>query len=111
VAAVWLFHMFQIELGCCSPSEEAIQLDSSDPDNKTKMLSQCRIWRDQLWEHLQKNRQHRDASMQLKIKWFPHDFGSYCEVVACCDEKDEFAIEAALWLEANMPVKIASCDR
>jgi hypothetical protein len=49
--------------------------------------------------------------MQLKIKWFPHDFGSYCEVVACCDEKDEFAIEAALWLEANMPVKIASCDR
>ncbi|MDR2111611.1 MAG: hypothetical protein LBQ62_00665 [Candidatus Accumulibacter sp.] len=39
----------------------------------------------------------------LKVKSFPHDFGSYREVCVCYDDKDEAASEYAFRLERETP--------
>jgi hypothetical protein len=41
--------------------------------------------------------------LTLRVKSFPHDFGSYFEVCACFDDQDETAAEAAYMLESNTP--------
>jgi len=42
---------------------------------------------------------------ELRIKSFPHDFGSYYEVVCYYDENNEEAINYAYNCEANAPIK------
>lgn len=44
----------------------------------------------------------------FKLKWFPHDFGSYCEVIAMFDPNappDNALTKAAFEAEANTPLK------
>lgn len=43
------------------------------------------------------------AGLTLRIKSFPHDFGSYYEVCAMFDDQDEGACEAAYMLESEAP--------
>jgi hypothetical protein len=37
------------------------------------------------------------------IKWFPHDFGSYAEVVIYFDDQDEMSQAYAFHVEGNLP--------
>lgn len=39
----------------------------------------------------------------LKVKFHPHDFGSYMEVAAVYDDKNEQSVMAAYEIEANLP--------
>jgi hypothetical protein len=41
---------------------------------------------------------------RLAIKWFDHDFGSYCEVVCWYEKEDEKAREYAFRCENEMPL-------
>lgn len=45
----------------------------------------------------------KDYKCEVRPKSFPHDFGSYLEVVAFYDDNSSAATEQAFWLEANMP--------
>jgi len=40
---------------------------------------------------------------RLRLKWFPHDFGSYCEVVCTFDTENEETIDYAFRCENNAP--------
>lgn len=40
----------------------------------------------------------------FKVKFHPHDFGSYMEVTAVYDDKNEQSVMAAYEIEANLPV-------
>jgi hypothetical protein len=43
------------------------------------------------------------AGARLTMKSYPHDFGSYLEVVVKFNENDEEAVEYAFKLEGNLP--------
>ena len=43
------------------------------------------------------------GSARLAVKSFPHDFGSYLEVVCYYDDQDEVGVEYAYKLEAETP--------
>ncbi len=44
-----------------------------------------------------------DDGIYFSIKSFPHDFGSYSEVVVMFDDDDEKAMDAAYNVENNLP--------
>lgn len=44
-----------------------------------------------------------DTSFRLRVKEQQHDFGTYLEVVACFDFKDERASGMAQWLNDHVP--------
>jgi hypothetical protein len=46
-----------------------------------------------------------NSSLAIRKKWFPHDFGSYGEVIAVYNEEDEQAYDLALKIERNLPYK------
>jgi len=58
-------------------------------------IAETRIFRDQL------RRQFPGAD--LRVKGFPHDFGTYYEVCAYYDDSDEAAVDMAFTIEAGMP--------
>lgn len=39
----------------------------------------------------------------LRVTWFPHDFGSYCEVVCSYNTDSQAAVDYALRCEAETP--------
>ena len=43
------------------------------------------------------------AGARLAIKWFPHDLGSYCEVVCYYDTESPAAVDYAFRCEAETP--------
>lgn len=94
--------MFEITFGPCPSSVEAVQLSTSE-DRSIMMIQQCRKWRDQLEQTLQKSREHRDEKIKFRVKAHEHDFGTYYEVVGSCPDDDERAIEALFWLDSNAP--------
>lgn len=95
---------FELELGPCPSNVDAVQL-TDNGDSAEQMRRQCLAWKEQLRRELQKNPEFRDCQVKLRVKGFEHDFGTYYEVVASCDDADERAIEAILWLEENAPSK------
>ena len=54
-------------------------------------LAETRIYRDQLRREF--------PTADLRVKGFPHDFGTYYEVVACYFDDDEQSIETAYAVE------------
>ncbi len=44
-----------------------------------------------------------EVACLISIKSFPHDFGTYREVVAYFDEEDDNSIKQAYWLESHTP--------
>jgi hypothetical protein len=55
-------------------------------------------------ELLRKTFGDEPGGARLAIKWFDHDFGSYCEVVCWYDTKDEKARDYAFRCENEMPL-------
>lgn len=98
---------FELELGPCPAEEDAVQLSNVE-DRSELMKRQCRAWREQLERTLQKSREHRDSALKLRVKNMDHDFGTYYEVIATCDDADELAVAAAFWLQENAPLTFDS---
>lgn len=78
------------------PCEEACVQVSSD---LTAMKAEC-------WRFINLIRKHlgpEPEGARLKVKSFPHDFGSYLEVVCFYDENNEAASDYALKCESDAP--------
>jgi hypothetical protein len=84
----------------CTPLDEPCVQVGSDLYGKWAR-KECRAFLNQCYRLLDASFEVTEVS--LRIVSFPHDFGSYMEVVARYNEESEAACEQAFWLEANTP--------
>lgn len=84
-----------IHIGCTPLEEECVQV--GDPEYSTKSMAECSAFVRQL------KRVFGDAP--LRIKSFPHDFGSYREVVCMYDPEDDASVQLALKIERETPLE------
>ena len=84
--------MDYINIGSSPNGEKCVQV--GDDDYETKSRKECRIYLNQL----RRVYGEEPKGAQLTVKSFPHDFGSYTEVI-CKHNDDEKAIEYAYNLE------------
>lgn len=87
----------------CSPSgEPCAQIGTKGYCYRA--LVECGAYKAQLARHYETahgKRLPEDATLDVASK--PHDFGTYWEVDVTFEEDSKEAVEAAYWLEANMP--------
>lgn len=96
-----------IELGSAPIDEECAQVGC---DNYYELMrKQTRAYIKQL-HRLLATQEYDITNLNLRVKSFSHDFGTYHEVVAeypvehpISDEGSSPAEDAAFWLEANLP--------
>jgi hypothetical protein len=81
-----------------TPSEE-LCAQVGEPDYPEKAVAECR----RFIQLLRQKFGPEPRGAWLTTKWFPHDFGSYCEVVCHFDTDSEESVEYALCCEAEMP--------
>lgn len=81
-----------LSIGSAPCDEECAQVGS--PDYSTQARIECRAYMEQL-----RRLYPEPQGGYFKLKSFPHDFGSYYEVVAVYDDEDEEATEWALGAE------------
>lgn len=74
-----------------------------DPSYSEQARLECRIYGEQL-ERMAKDR-FPTVPIKLRTKTFPHDFGSYLEVVGSANESDEATQDALGWLESEVPAR------
>ncbi len=86
-----------ISIGATPSDEECAQVGTPDYPEKSK--AECRAFKHQL------ERTFRDCpdGTYFTVKSFPHDFGSYREVVVSYDDDDEESREFAYHVENNAP--------
>jgi hypothetical protein len=79
--------------------EDCAQVGS--PDYEVRSKRECKAFLAQL------RRQFGDepGSACLAVKFFPHDFGTYREVVCYYDDEDEEGYDYAMKLESETPAK------
>lgn len=86
-----------IDIGPTPPGEGCVPMDTHD---YTALASrECRVYIDQLRRHL--GPEPEGAS--LRVRWFPHDFGMYAEVVCYYDTDNGAALEYAMRCEDGGP--------
>jgi len=90
-----------LELGS-SPADEGCVSVSHDADYLPAMREECRRYK-KLLESLFPIPD--DVNAYFGIKSYPHDFGTYMEVVVKFDEYDDKAAEFAYNVEDNLPAK------
>lgn len=83
-----------IELGPTPCEEECEQLGPNF--NRTKAKKECAVWKDQL--------QRTFPEATLGVKWFPHDFGNYPEVVVYYRSDKHETVDVAFNVEENCPM-------
>lgn len=80
--------------------EDCVQVSKTQPYINEMML-ECHKYKEQL--------QHAFPNMpdecRFAVKPFPHDFGTYYEVVVYYEPNDEKSVEYAFNVEANLPAK------
>ena len=87
-----------INIGSSPSGEDCAQVGSDDYTHRASV--ECRIFADQLdrsFPDIAKN------GCSLAIKSFPHDFGSYKEVVIYFDDENEASESYAIHIENNTP--------
>jgi hypothetical protein len=87
-----------ISIGNTPASEECVQVSKKE-DYVDKMLAECNRYK----EMLQAKFSNCDK-VTICVKIFPHEFGSYAEVVVEYDNDDIDAISQALHIENNSPM-------
>lgn len=87
-----------IEIGPGPCNEECAQVGS--PNYRTNALRECQTYIQAIRNYLG---QEPDGAL-LSYKWFPHDSGSYVEVVCFYDIENEQAREYAFKCEAKAPM-------
>ena len=91
-----------LELGPVPASEECQQVDGINTDYD-KLIDECRRYKDQL-ETIFPDR--LDHCCSFAIKRYPHDFGTYMEVVVYYfepEEEDTDSLDFAFFVESNLP--------
>ncbi len=84
----------------CTPIDEPCHGVGTNPIMENH---EVRAYKEQLERILSAEFSQADLQVYVGIKKFPHDFGSYSEVVVYYDDDNEEAINQAFWLEANTP--------
>ena len=89
--------MDYLTLGATPSGEDCAQVGTNG--YATKARKECTAYKNQL------ERQFGSPPLgaYLSIKGFPHDFGTYHEVVVRYDENDKEAVEYAFKLEGDSP--------
>lgn len=86
-----------ISIGSAPSEEECAQV--GDPDYRVKAVAECRRFIVLLREMFGAE----PEGAKLAVKAFPHDFGTYHEVVCYYDESMQEAVDYAFKVEANVP--------
>ncbi|MFN6965191.1 MAG: hypothetical protein ACK4S4_15705 [Pyrinomonadaceae bacterium] len=86
-----------VDIGPSPTAEDCAQVGSDDYYERARR--ECRVFIDQL------RRQFGDepCSASLSVRSYPHDFGTYYEVVCYFDDDDDEAVEYAYKLESETP--------
>jgi hypothetical protein len=83
------------------PADEDCQQTGMPSYNATMARAECRAFLNQLIRQFGRE----PGSARLAIKSFPHDFGTYSEVVCYFDDSDSEGMDYAFKLEGEMPEK------
>lgn len=87
------------ELGSSPYREDCVQVKSGK-DYRPEMTEELKRYKEQL----EKIFPIPDSlTCHFGIKWFPHDFGSYGEIVIYYHNDIEEEVEFALFVEENLP--------
>lgn len=86
-----------IELGPSPAGESCVQV--GDPDYASKAREECSRYK----ELLERKFPNPPWGSRFGIKSFPHDFGSYYEVVVHFDDDNDASVDFAYRVEANLP--------
>jgi hypothetical protein len=90
-----------ITLGSCPYEEEDTCAQTTDDNYLEKLKKELQVYKNML-ERLFSNKL-KYSGVYLKIKTFPHDFGSYSEVCAIFDDENEKQIEVVYDMDRNVP--------
>lgn len=82
------------------PSEEPCTQVTNEPDYLRKQKIECREY----IKALRLKFGEEPEGAELVVKGFPHDFGTYCEVVVYYDDSIEEAVDYAFKCESNGPL-------
>lgn len=87
-----------MNIGSVPAGEDCQQVGTPQYDH-TKARAELNAFRNQL----RRTFGDEPGSARIAIKGFPHDFGTYHEIVVNYDDQDEEAIDYAFKLQAEMP--------
>lgn len=90
-----------IYLGSAPPDEECVQVESSG-NYLEPMLKEARRFQ-KLMEKVHPVPESLKGLVGYSVKWEPHNFGPYVEVVACYDTADGDGQRWALEAEEKVP--------
>ena len=90
-----------------TPADESCQQVGTPNYSSQEALRESRIYINQL----ERVFGPPPEGSRLTIKSFPHDFGSYSEVVVYFDDTVEASLDYAFKLEGNLPAKWDSVSR
>lgn len=86
-----------MSIGCTPAAEDCVQVSQTEY-YLDRMLDECRRYKEML------QAKFADCTkVTIKVKQFPHDFGTYAEVVAEYDSNDPIATAQAIHIENNAP--------
>jgi hypothetical protein len=91
-----------VELGVSPVDEDCESLGRNYDESKA--WKECVAFRAQLRRVYASARGEMPEGLTLAIKRGKHDFGEPLDVVARCDEANRKAIDAAYWLQDNLPL-------
>lgn len=86
--------MDYLNIGSTPNEEDCAQVGSAD--YYARAIKECRAYREQIRKHYPE-----PENGYLRVKGFPHDFGTYYEVVAYYDPEDTEASRWALDIEGD----------
>ena len=90
--------MDYVNLGSSPIEEDCVQV-SSEHEYLQAMKAECQRYKEML------EKRFPWAVGMLKIKTFPHDFGSYMEICAVFDDQNESQTALAFFMEDNCPMR------
>lgn len=89
----------ELVIACTPLDEPCVQVGSGLYGKWAR--KECRAFLNQCYRLLDAT--FPETHVTLKIQSFPHDFGTYHEVVARFREDNEAVVDQAYWLEAHTP--------
>jgi hypothetical protein len=93
--------MSHLPLGAAPAEEPCAQIGTDGFYERAQ--AECRAYAAQLHRIYSEAHDGMSLPCDLVVKDFPHDYGTYYEVVAKFDGADMAAVEAAYWLESHCP--------
>lgn len=86
-----------VTIGCTPSGEDCAQVGRDDYYERMRKETQAFV------HQLRRQFGEEKYPARLSVKGFPHDFGTYHEVVCYYDDEDEDSVNYAFKLESEMP--------